>query len=421
VPRSCSFSRPGLTGKAEWLLDETTLRLTPEGRAAEVYPICELTSVTGDGYEITAGPITLSRLGAEGPTLLQALRDRWLTQRAAALRLTGSGEAHPFTGMLGGTPFHSLLHEDVLLLAPDGSDIAPIFLALVSAATFDESAYAVHLTLWTGAELVLTKLAGQTEEFLQRIQTGRVLLASESAATLAASVPGLAASSRALLSGAWPPGRPLPLNELETVSPGFLREFTSTWLPNLPRRREAGHLLELCGNGATHLGFSRPFWQEKAGGSEADAAGAVESAAGPPATAGAEGAPAPAESSGGTAGPEADAAPSPAAPGPVLWMLAADGDRWFIEALSLGDHATYRFQAGPEMPALAAALFCAPQFSKEALYLPPPELTGERAPLAIAARDLAFLRALRDRFRGRVIHRGFESWSTALRADAPTQ
>ncbi len=91
-------------------------------------------------------------------------------------------------------------------------------------------------------------------------------------------------------------------------------------------------------------------------------------------------------------------------------MLAGRQDKWFLEALSMDDHATYRFKGGDEVPALVSRLLCAPQFSKEALYSPLADLTGERADLAIPAGSLGFLVALRERFQGRLIHKGVEAW-----------
>ena len=43
------------------------------------------------------------------------------------------------------------------------------------------------------------------------------------------------------------------------------------------------------------------------------------------------------------------------------------------------------------MPALVSRLLCAPQFSKEALYNPLADLTGDNAELAIPAQFLGFL------------------------------
>jgi hypothetical protein len=83
---------------------------------------------------------------------------------------------------------------------------------------------------------------------------------------------------------------------------------------------------------------------------------------------------------------------------------------WFLEALSIEDRATYCFSGGDDMPALVSRLLCAPQFSREALYSPLQELTGDSADLAIPAQYLGFLVELRSRFRDRVIHQSVEGW-----------
>jgi hypothetical protein len=418
MTRSCALSRPGFSGRAEWLLDESSLLLTPEGLPLEVHALRDLTSVDGDGYEIRLGTLTLARLGAEGPTLLETLRRHWLVQRTDALRLTGSGTPHPFTGSLGGEAFHALLFDDLLLLAPDGQDVMPVFLPLLAGAIFDETAYVTHLTTWSGADLAFTRLAGQTEEFLQRVQAGRTALATASAAVLSARVPGLPGAGRATLAGLWPPGRLLSLPEMEAACSGFFAEFRTSWLAHLARRQEGEHLLDRGLRDTVFLGLS--------GVGAETAAGEAEE----PDPAGPEPGPDPAGAVPGPTGAgEESAAAGPAATEPgggigagsqdphVLWLLAGEGDRWTLEALSSGDRATYRFQGGGEMPALVSSLLCAPQFSREALYLPLESLTGGRAELAMAARDLPFLRALRERFRGRVIHGDLARWKSGV--DAP--
>ena len=395
MTRSCTLSRPGFSGRAEWLLDETSLLLTPESLPPEVHALRDLTSVDGDGYEIRLGTLTLTHLGAEGPTLLETVRRRWLVQRADALRLTGSGTSRPFTGYLGGEAFHALLFDDLLLLAPDGQDVMPVFLPLLAAATFDDAAYAVHLTTWSGADLTFTRLAGQTDEFLQRVQRGRTTLAAASAAVLVTNVPGLAASGRATLAGLWPPGRLLSLLEMETACTGFLPQFQAFWLGRLARRQEGEHLLGWAVRGSVFLGLSGIGAVIEATADETEQPlGAQHAATGP---------------SGEVLNRDTGAEDQH-----VLWLLAGEGDRWVLEALSSGDRATYRFQGGAEIPPLVSSLLCAPQFSREALYQPLESLTGDRAELAMAARDLPFMRALRQRFHGRVIHGDLARWKAGL-------
>ena len=91
-------------------------------------------------------------------------------------------------------------------------------------------------------------------------------------------------------------------------------------------------------------------------------------------------------------------------------MLAGKNGTWFLEPLSIEDHATYCFKGGDEIPVLVSRLLCAPQFSREALYSPVADLTGDDAELAIPAGSLTFLVQLRERFQSRVIHQSFESW-----------
>ena len=101
-------------------------------------------------------------------------------------------------------------------------------------------------------------------------------------------------------------------------------------------------------------------------------------------------------------------------PDTLLWLLAGRGSTWLLEELSIGAHATYRFQGGPELPDLVGRLLCAPQFSREALYLPLEKLVAARAELAVAARDLPFLRSVRDRFKERIIHSSPATWQQAV-------
>ncbi len=90
---------------------------------------------------------------------------------------------------------------------------------------------------------------------------------------------------------------------------------------------------------------------------------------------------------------------------------------FLLESISQEDWATYRFTGGEELPRLVSRLLCAPQFSREALYLPLEALTGERAEYAVAARSLPFLRALRERFGGRVVHGDLAAWRGGLDAE----
>jgi hypothetical protein len=230
----------------------------------------------------------------------------------------------------------------------------------------------------------------------------------------------------------------LSLAEIESAGPGFEEQFRAAWLPHLVRCAEAEDLLRWATEGSTHLGYSRlesdttgRTPEEPAGAApEGDQPGVNEgpaSAPGPLASAAARAAAA-AGLGGGTAGTTTEGVDGGVAPNlfqpkaaegqPLLWLLAGKGDRWLLEALSDEDHATYCFQAGPEMPGLASSLLCAPQFSREALYLPLTDLVGDRADLGLAARELGLLKALRQRFVGRLIHGDRARWRVGL--DAPS-
>ena len=370
-----------------------------------VFPVKEMAGIAGDGYAIDLSvpgltgvapglaPLTLSKLGAEGPTLLDLLQRTWLVARAKALRLGGSGEGKLFVGMVAGLdapgagaarsaggagadtaaagaaaePFRALLFEDVMVIARQGRDLDPVFMALAEKITFDDASYAIRVTEWPGREIVLSKLGKQTAEFLDCLDKRRRALADEAGAILASAVPELSSACRGILAGDWPPGRLRTVQDLDSICPGFEQAFQTTWLANCVRKDEGRFLLDWAGSAACWLGCSR----EAAESGEA-----------------------------------------------LLWALAQKNGTWFLEALTGEDRATYHFAGAREMPALVSGLLCAPQFSKEALYGPPEMLTGERADLAIAAQFLGFLVALRAAFRGRVIHTSPESWRADMEAAA---
>ena len=151
---------------------------------------------------------------------------------------------------------------------------------------------------------------------------------------------------------------------MEAVCPGFGQAFREGWLARLERHEEGLFLLEGLAGGAAWLGCTRE---------QADGEGAAQGEH-------------------------------------PLWLLGGKNGHWFLEALSTGDRATYCFAGGDEVPALVSRLLCAPQFSKEALYNPLDELTGDNAELAIPAQFLGFLVELRRRFKTRVIHQSVDGW-----------
>lgn len=423
MARACRFSFGDRSGAAGWSFDGSYLTVMPEAGAPLSVPLAELAGIAGDGYTLiltvtgaAAAPsassaiplpaqrseLILSHLGADGPTLLEQLRREWLPTRAEVLRLGGSGEGKPFAGRVSGLvavgaapdadsgpgaglgadsgpgagglpePFQTLMFEDVLVIAREGRDLDPLFLALFGTVTYDDPTYTVRARQWPGQEVVFSKLAGRTEDFLDQLRANRELLAEEATATLAAAVPRLPSGPRAALAGMWLPGRLMELPAMDAVCPGFADVFRREWLLRLPRAEEGAHLLDWAASGSAWLACSR------GPGVEADGGGAT--------------------------GNGATNTDSP------LWMLVGKDGVWFLEALSIEDRATYCFTGGDEVPALVSRLLCAPQFSREALYSPLSELTGESAELAIAAQHLAFLVELRSRFRDRVIHQALQGW-----------
>jgi len=404
MSRTCQFAFAGRSGSAEWSFDEVSLIVTPADGRPFVFAVQELAGMAGDGYnlELTVPGATapagigeipgaalprlsLAKLGAEGPTLLDALQRTWLTARAKALRLGGSGEAKPFSGMVtvtdaagpaagGGAapgspgaaePFRALLFEEVMVLAREGRDLEPLFIALTEKITFDESAYAIHVAEWPEREFVFSRLAKQTQDLFDSLRKHREALAGEAGTVLASSIPSLPAGYRGVLAGDWPPGRLRTLQEMNTICPGFEQAFHSPWLAGCLRKEEGEFLLGWVGSASSWLGCSRETTETGEG---------------------------------------------------LLWLLAGKSGTWFLEALTGEDRATYHFAGGDEMPALVSRLLCAPQFSKEALYSPPEMLTGERADLAIAAQFLGFLVRLRAGFKGRVIHTSPEGWRKDMEA-----
>ncbi len=404
MARTCVCTPPGGTAsRGAWNLTDSKLSVTPEGEPPRVFDLGEMSGFGGDGYTLDfrlgVDTLRLEKLGADGQTLLQELRRTWPSLRAAALRLTGTGDALPFSGTWapGGcapVPALILFYDDLLLAAPEGGDLEPLFFSSVKGVAFDPEAYTVALSGYAGTQQVFGRLAGRTEAFYRRATAARSVLAAEALTVLTAALPTVDASRRSALAALWPPGRVASLAELEGACPGFRKAFEDSWLAGAARKVEGRAILASCGGGDLFLGFGRP------GGAGGD--DAIEASAPPPD-----------DDQVDVAGADAaEALPPPG--GAVLWLLARLKEAWVLEALTEGDRASYRFEGGNEMPGLTSLMLSAPQFSREALYLPLESLTGDRAPLATAARDLAPLAALRARFKGRVIHKGFAGWSKSL-------
>lgn len=391
MARRCRIARTGLSAPAEWSFDGETLLLSPDGAPPEGYRVRELAGIGGDDYSIVlriaTGELTLSQLGGDHGPLVDALRHAWLPARADALRLAGGGQPKVFAGAISvgsapARPFVGVVNDDALLVSAGGGDIEPLFHAFVEGVSFDDAAYAVRCRRWGGDEVFFTKLAGRSEEFRSALVAARGRLATEAGESLEKVLPTVMPAARAIISSRWLPGRVVALTELETLSPSFTAAWRASWLAALPRKAEAEAILawaEEAFLGYGRLGAALP----EPGDAEGDAADAAG----------------------------ADAGESV---GPPHWLVARRGRRWLLEFLTATGWATYAFEAGAEMVSLASHLLCAPQFSREALFLPPERLVGERADLAVAARELPFLVALRERFRGRTVHAGREKWRSVL-------
>lgn len=372
MARSCVVTRGGAPAKATWALDADSLVVTPRGAAPFSILLREIEGIGGDdaAIELALGPerITLSRLGADGGGLRANLLAAWLPARAAALRLAGDGAPFRFSGAVAlpdrpPQPFAGMLVDHTVLLALAAEDVQPLFLSEIAGFEFDPDRWVFTARLWSGERVAFSKLAGRTDEIRQVLQEARAALADTAAAALARWLPTLPPGERSVLAARWLPGRFLSLADLDAVAAGVSEALFASWVPSQPRGAQGAALREWAAEGALFAGYA---------------------------------------TDGGEAG---------------LWLLARRGERFLIESISQEDWATYRFSGGDELPALAGRLLCAPHFSREALYLPLEELTGERAAYAVAARSLPFLRALRERFRGRVVHREAAPWRAALDAD----
>ena len=390
MARTCAGSFAGKSWTASWSYSEELLTVSPEGGRPLAFHIKEISGISGDGLRIVLGAgdgqLVLDRLGAEGPTLLDRLRREWLPTRAAALRLLGLGEGRPFSGVLCAAeeqiPFCAVLLEDSLLLAPEGQDVRPIFLPLVDGVAFDTATYRIVVTGWGGESWTFGRLAGRTEKFKQGLCDGRDRLARETSAILQENLPALPPQARAVLAGAWPPGRVLGFDALEEAGQGFKAALEKGWLNGCTRREEGLFLEGWAEPGGVYLAHCKPgAYVSPPEPDECPTGGACENG-GEPAVGG---------------GPSA-----------ALMMLVRRGPEWLLENLSEKGHATYCFHGGEEMPRMVSEMLCTPRFLLESLSMPLDALIGDRADYAIAARDLPTLKGLRERFRRRVIHTG--SW-----------
>jgi len=400
--RTCTLSFAGRTGPAQWSLEAEGLTLLPSGGAPLPVSLAEVAGLSGDGYSLDVvvggGHLALSKLGAEGPTLKDALDRTWPPLRAAALRLSGTGGPARFSGHLdlgaGPAPCQALLFEESLVAFRAGEDARPLFLSLQKEVRHDAEAYTVALEGWDGETALFSRMGGATEAFVRSLAEARGALCRQAGEALAAGLPSLGALPRALLAGVWLPGRFLSLSALETLAAGSSRALAASWSASCPRGKEGEALLEGAAPEEAFFAYTRP-------GAGAAATGEAQEAE--PA------APQPGEAEGA-------AEPPPALPEGLwpLWLLVRRGIVWYLESLGEVDRATYRFAGGDEMPALGSRLLCAPQFSREALYQPVEKLVGAQAAFALPARELPFLKELRARFKGRILHTSPAAWRKGI-------
>jgi hypothetical protein len=389
------------------MLAEDRLVISPRAGSPRAISLAEIAALEGADYELRfrVGDewFGLSRLGGAGPTLHADLRRIWPPLRAAALRISGRGEPRRFRGRHDGRPAEVLVWPEVLVTAADGAGIEPLFLADICRCEERDGGYALECARWDEGNLTITHLGGETEAFMRELAERRAALAGQASGLLAASLSSLDGAARARLAYAWLPGRFVALAELESLAPGVGVALADR-LASGPRARESAYLLEQWREGM-HAAYVAPGFLSLTAedGEEAPAGSSSEieaEAAGSPASE-AEDAAAEADDSG---------VPGPEAMGASFWLLSNRAGRWLLEAASERDFATYELAGEAEVPRLASHLLWAPHFSRQALYMPLSDLAGPRAALALPARELGFLRDLRARFRGRIIHSGFDAW-----------
>ncbi|HPC82005.1 MAG TPA: hypothetical protein P5234_02255 [Thermoanaerobaculaceae bacterium] len=406
MSRSCHLERGGEAVAASWELTPDTLLLSPERRPPEALPLAEVRSVDWDGWSVRlrigSGEIGLARLGAEADGLVSALRRAWPPLRAAALRVAGDEAPQRFAGSAATpehrepTPSEILVWPEAVVVAPRGRDLEVLPLAHVAEVAADADAWTVSVRPWDGLAWTFSRLAGDTTRLAEAVAAARAALAVQAGEALAASLPGLDPARRASLAAHWPPGRLLALPALESLAPGFGRALAASWLSSLPRRREGELLLGASGAVEVLLGY-RVGPQR----GEGEAHEEVE--------------PVPLPADGASV---ASAAAAPDGGGTLagadLWAAVRLPGGWLVEDLGVRGVATYVLAGGPELAQALAFWLAATRLPREIVYLGVEALTGERAGLAPAARDLAPLVALRRAFTRRVIHRGFSAWSETI-------
>lgn len=362
------FSRPGHFGSVEWEFEGRSLQIRAQGLPVESYSLRDITSIAGDDYTIHLGyagdTLTLSRLGAEGADLREGLLLEWPVIRADALWITGEGEPRRYSGMYTvaeeePVPFESLLYQDVLIIAPAGSDVQPLYFSSIAALSYDRANGIIDYRTWNRNVGIFSRMGRATDEFGAALDDARAQLEAESRALVAAVLPTLPASAHSVLATRWLSGEMLPMAALEAGSPGLDAALRAGWIATRPRAAEAATLLRWSDPHRLFVGYQR----------------------------------------------------RPAAIDSPLWLLAGKGDSWILENLSDEDRGTFHFQGGAEVPALISTLLKAERIVDSALYLPLEEPNGARSTLAAPATCLTFLRELRQRFVELIGHDDPDSWT----------
>ncbi len=106
MPKTCTYDWNGKAGKAQWSLEEDTLLLMPESGAPLPFAVKELSGISGDGFSldlrVPGAVLKLSKLGQDGPTLLEQLRAHLAppSRRCAAAHGNGDARSLPLPGLL---------------------------------------------------------------------------------------------------------------------------------------------------------------------------------------------------------------------------------------------------------------------------------------------------------------------------------
>jgi hypothetical protein len=264
---------------------------------------------------------------------------------------------------------------------------------VVKDVTFDASAYAVVLPLWSGGAIELLRLGKRTEAVRRGLAERVSALADRHARALQALAPDLPALRIRALSAVLRDGVPASRGAVEAAAAG-------AWGAIVAR---------------SFAGGRRPYSEHLEGRAERRWLCIKEvTAAGPAEAPGDEGAPEEeqAGSPGATLPPECE--------GRRLLFAHQIGEALVLEAPGSEDVATYVFRAGPDPAARVEVLcraFAAVQFRREPFYLGDEALaSGAGARHREVVRLVPEVREARAAFTGRAVHTSLDAWRKALEA-----